>query len=169
MTRRARRKSISPRGQHYRQLRHPFAPQNYFSEDHIQAIHDHALSLLETKGIKILLPEARDIFAAAGARVDDDMVFIGRDIVSAAIASAPKSFVIKGGSIERDQTYELGAQIFGPAGGCPNANVPFVGVVLGMQWPLSKPRNYNIISMRFICWAHRRNPKIYQPTNAIIS
>ena len=122
MTRRARRKSISPRGQHYRQLRHPFAPQNYFSEDHIQTIHDHALSLLETKGIKILLPEARDIFAKAGAQVDDDMVFIGRDIVSAAIASAPKSFVIKGGSIERDQTYELGAQIFGPAGGCPNAN-----------------------------------------------
>ncbi len=121
MVRRARRKSTPPRGQNYRQLRHPFAPQNYFSEDHIQSIHEHALTLLENKGMKILLPEARDIFATAGARIDDDIVFIGRDIVSAAITSAPKTFLLKGGSAERDQPYELGAQIFGPAGGCPNA------------------------------------------------
>ena len=30
--------------------------------------------------MKILLPEARNLFAAAGARVADDMVFIGRDL-----------------------------------------------------------------------------------------
>ena len=121
MTRRARRQISPPRALRYRQLRHPFAPQNYFSEDHIQAIHNQALHLLEEKGIKILLPEAREIFAQAGARVDDDMVFIGRDIVLAAIASAPKSFALKGATADRDQQYELGAQIFGPAGGCPNA------------------------------------------------
>ena len=120
MARRARRQISPPRALRYRQLQHPFAPQSYFSEDHIQAIHNQALHLLEDKGIKILLPEARKIFARAGARVADDMVFIGRDTVSAAIASAPKSFTLKGATVDRDQQYELGAQIFGPAGGCPN-------------------------------------------------
>ena len=80
----------------YRQLRHPFEPQRIFSDDAVANIHDTALRLLEELGIKILLPEARDIFRTAGARVDDDdMVFIGRDIVEEALKAAPRSFRLR--------------------------------------------------------------------------
>ena len=97
-TRRRRRRSRdlkapALRQPNYRQLRHPFEQQTMFSQDEIHAIHDAALRVLQELGIKVLLPEAREIFAKAGARVDDDnMVYLGKDIVEAALASAPKSF-----------------------------------------------------------------------------
>ena len=62
----------------YRQLRHPFTPQTVFSTDEVANLHDTALRVLEELGIKVLLPEARDILQAAGARVEAEMVFIGR-------------------------------------------------------------------------------------------
>lgn len=78
----------------YRRLINPFQPQTVFSADQIDNIHATALRVLETLGIKVLLPEARAIFKAAGALVDEDtlMVRIGQDIVEQALASAPTSF-----------------------------------------------------------------------------
>ncbi|WP_204337658.1 trimethylamine methyltransferase family protein, partial [Klebsiella pneumoniae] len=71
----------------------PFLPQPVFSEDQVAAIHDTALRVLEELGIKVLLAEARELYRRAGAVVDEEtqMVRIGRDIVAAALASAPKS------------------------------------------------------------------------------
>jgi trimethylamine--corrinoid protein Co-methyltransferase len=107
----------------YRKLRHPFAPQSVFGEDEVQAMHDTALRVVEELGIKVLLPEAREIFAAAGARIgEDDMVFIGRDIVAAALEIAPGSFPLRSINPERQQAYENGAMLFMPGCGCPNAN-----------------------------------------------
>ena len=106
----------------YRHLRHPFPAQTMFSEDEIAAIHDTALRVLEELGMRILLPEARQLFAAAGARVEEDMVFIGRDIVAAALASAPKAWRLRAPSPLRDQDYAQGAMIFMAGVGCPNAS-----------------------------------------------
>jgi trimethylamine---corrinoid protein Co-methyltransferase len=113
----------SARVVNYRQLRHPFAPQRIFSDDQVQAIHEAALTMLETLGIKFLLPEARDLLRAAGALVDDStqMVRIGRDIVEAAIASAPKSIHLRASNPIREQIYEQGTLLFTPGSGCPNA------------------------------------------------
>ena len=83
-------------------------------------MHQTALRALEELGIKVLLPAARAIFAKAGARVDDEMVYIGRDLVAAAIESAPKSFLCKAGTPERDFQMELGALTFQPGAGAPN-------------------------------------------------
>ena len=71
----------------YRQLRHPFAPQEFFSEDMINNIHEMALKVLEELGMKVLLDEARQLYKAGGAIVDetDLMVRIGRDMVEAAL------------------------------------------------------------------------------------
>ncbi len=104
----------------YRQLRHPFSPQMVFSDDEVQALHDTALRVIEELGIRILLPEAREIFAAAGARVDGDMVYAGRDIVEAALASAPRSVRLRAANPAREQTYEDGAMLFMAGAGCPN-------------------------------------------------
>lgn len=107
----------------YHNLRNPFPPATAFSDDRIEAIHATALQVLEELGIKVLLPEARALFRAAGARVDDasEMVFIGRDVVEAAVASAPKSFVLRGAVRPRDLVLELGALIFQPGAGAPHA------------------------------------------------
>ncbi len=105
----------------WRRLRHPFRPQEVFGQDQIAAMHQMSLKLLEDLGLKILLGEAREIYAKAGARVEEDMVFIGRDMVEAAIASAPSSIHMRAPASERDQVLEDGALVFGPGAGCPNA------------------------------------------------
>lgn len=107
----------------YRQLRHPFPQQTMFSEDEVMAMNQTALRVLEELGVKVLLPEAREIYAAAGARVDDDeMVYIGRDIVEDALASAPRKIRLRAANPRHEQNYELGSMIFMPGVGCPNAN-----------------------------------------------
>ncbi len=106
----------------YRQLRHPFAPQGFFTEDMIHNIHQMALKVLEELGMKVLLDEARQLYKAGGAIVDetDLMVRIGRDMVEAALETAPKSIPIKAINPQRCQQFELGTLMFAPGGGCPN-------------------------------------------------
>lgn len=113
----------SARDVNYRQLRNPFPVMNAVSEDRLEAIHEAALSLLEDLGVKVLLPEARRLFAKAGARVDEtgQMVFIGRDIVGEALKTAPRSIPLRAGSRTRDATLELGSLVFQPGAGAPHA------------------------------------------------
>ncbi|RWP51701.1 trimethylamine methyltransferase family protein [Mesorhizobium sp.] len=114
--------SESSRRPDYRSLKNPFLPQPVFSADQVAAIHDTALRVLEELGIKVLLPEARVILARAGALVDEDsqMVRIGRDIVAAALASAPKSIRARAGDRARDLMLELGSMTFLAGSGAPN-------------------------------------------------
>ncbi len=112
----------SARSQAYRRLRHPFAAQQVFSDDHIAQIHATALRLLQELGIKVLHPEAREIFAAAGALVDaDDMVRIGSEMVDEALKTAPRSIRMRAANPAREQLFEPGAMLFMSGAGCPNA------------------------------------------------
>ena len=106
----------------YGQLRHPFTPQSAFSQDEIAAMHDTALRVLENLGIRILLAEARAIFRAAGALVDEDsqMVRIGRDMVAAALTTAPRSIRLRAANPAHAQIFEPGAALFMAGSGCPN-------------------------------------------------
>lgn len=115
--------STKQRKVNYRQLRNPFPPMNVFSEDQIGNMHDSALTLLEDFGIRVLLPEARKIYKAGGARVDEDteMVYVGRDMVEAALASAPKSIQCRAGNRSRDVVLELGSLAFQPGAAAPHA------------------------------------------------
>ena len=127
-TRRSRRQKHadeprpSVRKTNYRQLRNPFPPMTVFTEDRVQAIHETSLRVLEELGLKILLPEAFDLFEKAGAIVDRDtqMVRIGRDIVEEALASAPRSIPMIAGSRDRDLLFELGTLAIQTGGGAPH-------------------------------------------------
>lgn len=116
--------SAARRAVNYRQLTNPFTPQVVFSEDRVAAIHDTALRVLEELGLKVLLPEARRLFAQAGAIVDDDsqMVRIGRDIVTAALSSAPRRFPLHGGAPDRALDMQLGSLAFQSGAGAPNCS-----------------------------------------------
>lgn len=124
-SRRGRRRSQSAsapqRNVDYHNLKNPFPPMKVFSDDRIEAIHEASLVVLEELGIKVLLPEAITLFHAGGARVVDDMVYIGRDMVEAAVASAPKSIQLRAGVPEKDATLELGSLVFQPGAGAPHA------------------------------------------------
>jgi trimethylamine--corrinoid protein Co-methyltransferase len=121
MARRGRDKTPVVRKTNYRQLRNPFPPMEIFSTDEIAAMHETALRTLEELGMKVLLPKAREIFAKGGARVEGEMVFIGRDMVEAALASAPKSIECHAGAAHRDIMLELGSLTFQPGAGAPHA------------------------------------------------
>lgn len=121
--RRAKAETAAPRRvADYRRVRNTLAFAEPFSADQIAAIHDASLRVLEELGVKVLLEEAREIFRAAGCKVDDaaEMVHIERGMVAQALKDAPSRFVVKAGAPERD--LHLGGRdvIFGPGAGCPN-------------------------------------------------
>jgi trimethylamine--corrinoid protein Co-methyltransferase len=111
----------SKRDVNYRQLRNPFPLMSVYSDDEAANMHETALHMLEELGMKVLLPEARDIYAQGGARVDGEMVYIGRELVDAAIASAPKSIHCRAGASHRDTVLQLGTLNFQPGAGAPHA------------------------------------------------
>lgn len=122
MARRIRKAATTPkRDVNYRQLRNPFPQMRVFSDDQIADMHATALRLLQEKGIKVLLPEARSIYAKGGARVEEDMVFLGEDMIAAALTSAPKSIHCRAGARARKLTLEPGALAFQAGAGAPNA------------------------------------------------
>nr|WP_256385550.1 trimethylamine methyltransferase family protein [Pseudophaeobacter sp. EL27] len=113
--------TTSKRCVNYHDLRNPFPAMEVFSNDQAAAMHETALRTLEDLGMKVLLPEAIEIYRKAGARVIGDMVYIGRDMVGAALASAPKSIQGRAGVREKDLTFELGRMVFQPGAGAPHA------------------------------------------------
>ena len=86
-------------------------------------MHQTALTALRDLGMKVLLPEARDLYRKAGARVDDDteMVYLGEDIIEAALETCPRSITLRAGHREKDLTLELGRLVVQPGAGCPHA------------------------------------------------
>lgn len=123
--RKARRSSSAakPRLTDYINLRHSLTPQQAFTQQTVEEMHDTALRILEELGLRILLPEAREIFRAAGASVDEEtmMVRMGRDIVENALHTAPKSMRMRAINPKRERVYELGAMLFTCGAGCPHA------------------------------------------------
>ena len=77
-------------------LRNPLPPLRLISDDEVEALHQAALTILETIGIRCAVQEARGIFAKAGAVVDEDgaRVRLGRDIVEAALTTVPSELTL---------------------------------------------------------------------------
>jgi trimethylamine--corrinoid protein Co-methyltransferase len=106
----------------YRRLTNPFQPISILSEDHVTALHEAALDLLEDTGMRVLHANARGQFAVAGAQVDPAslMVRIGRDLVGEALATAPRDFVIHGAEADRDVAIGGRQVAVSTVGGPPN-------------------------------------------------
>ena len=60
----------------------------------VAAIHDGAMRILEEIGVAFLNEEALALFRAAGARVEGETVWLGRDFVMEMVGRAPSSFTI---------------------------------------------------------------------------
>ena len=84
--------AIFDRTRPYRHLKNPFTPLKVFSEDQVAAIHEAALTILETQGMKVLSDDARKLYHSAGAQLDEaaQIVRLDRGLVSASLANAPR-------------------------------------------------------------------------------
>ncbi len=80
----------------WHQLVNPLAPTRLISDDEVESLHLAALEILERIGVRCQVKEARDIFARAGALIDeaDGRVRVGREIVEAALATAPSELTL---------------------------------------------------------------------------
>jgi trimethylamine--corrinoid protein Co-methyltransferase len=88
--------AVFDRTQSYRHLANPFTPMEVFSADEVARIHEGALTILETTGMRVLLAEARTVFAAGGAEVDEatQMVRLDRELVAKALATVPRAITL---------------------------------------------------------------------------
>lgn len=132
MTRRGRRGSKSSNRleerparstDHLRHLRNPVEPHRVLSDDEVAHIHAEASRFLQEEGIRILLPEARDLLAAAGAAIgvdgDPEMVRVPVEVIDDALSTVPSSFRIRGVDASRDHHVGGDSVAFVPVGGPP--------------------------------------------------
>jgi trimethylamine--corrinoid protein Co-methyltransferase len=64
------------------------------TRDQIQAVHEASLTILAESGLRVDSERARKIYSEGGARIEDDRVYFTRDLVDAAIATAPSAIDI---------------------------------------------------------------------------
>ncbi len=97
------------------------------SDTQIEKVYQATLEVLQRTGVNVLNAEARDLLAAAGARVEGVRVRVPPHIIQDAVASAPRSFTIWG----RDPRHRM--QIvpdrvhFGPGPTCTYFQDPHTG------------------------------------------
>ncbi len=80
----------------FRQFSMPYRPIEVLGADQVEAIHEAGLTILETIGLRVLEPQARSLYAGAGATVDEAamQVRLDRHLVMELVARAPASFTL---------------------------------------------------------------------------
>jgi trimethylamine--corrinoid protein Co-methyltransferase len=106
----------------YRHLQNPFEPLRVFSDDQVESIHQAALGLLESQGMKVLSADARARYAAGGGSVDEAsmLVRLDRGLVSQSLASTPHSVELH--AVDPARNVMLGGRhvSMAPTSGPPN-------------------------------------------------
>ena len=95
--------------------------------DGIETIHQASLRVLEELGIELWSEQARELFRSAGAIVEGETVRIGRDIVEAALSTAPADFTLTSRNPAK-QLHIGGANVaFGLVAGPPSVHDEVAG------------------------------------------
>ena len=72
-----------------------YRPIEVISDDQVAAIHEAALTVLARQGMRVLHAPARDLYARAGATVDDRIVCFDPGMFAPLIAGVPASFALE--------------------------------------------------------------------------
>lgn len=97
------------------------------SQQQIEKVYHAALECLNRTGVHVLNAEARDLLAAAGARVDGVRVHIPPHIIQDAVAANPRSFTLWGRDGEHRIQLVPDRVHFGPGPTCTNFVDPETG------------------------------------------
>ena len=108
----------------WRRVVNPYRPVDIVSADEVEAIHQASLTILEEIGIDFHLAEARDLLAAAGAKVEPGgmRVRMDRHFVEEMVASAPSEFTLHARNPERDLVIGGNHVVFSTVSSAPNAS-----------------------------------------------
>lgn len=106
----------------FKQPRNLLPPVDLVSADQLESIHEAALTILEEIGMDVLLPEAREIYRAAGAQVDGLRVRADRELVMSALARAPAQFTMHARNPARDLKVGGEWMMFSPVASPPNCS-----------------------------------------------
>ncbi|MCU1358789.1 MAG: methyltransferase [Ilumatobacteraceae bacterium] len=101
----------------WRQLTNPHKPVEVLTADQIDDIHRASVGLLASTGMRVLAPEARAIFAAAGCAVDDLMVRFDPELIDAMVALTPSQFTLRARNPARSLIIGGNHVAFGSVGG----------------------------------------------------
>lgn len=88
--------------QPFGQVARNYAPIEIISSDEISSIHEAALRVLAQTGLRVLDGTARAFFAGAGARVEQEVVYLDPEMVSEGLATVPTSFSLRARNRKRD-------------------------------------------------------------------
>jgi len=94
-----------------------YAPTDLLSADQIAAIHDAALGVLATIGMRVLDGRARDHFRRAGATVQGDMVRLEPALVMALLSTVPATFTLEARNPARTLHFGGRHSVFASVGG----------------------------------------------------
>jgi trimethylamine--corrinoid protein Co-methyltransferase len=104
-------------------VRNPYAPMEMLTPDQMQDLHDTSIRILKELGIKVMGANVRALFAAVGAKIDDDgVVRIDETHVEAALTTVPRQFTLTPRS--PGKRVHLGGDhlVFGLVAGPPNVH-----------------------------------------------
>jgi trimethylamine---corrinoid protein Co-methyltransferase len=122
--RRERRGGAGLRQLPWRNLRNPYKPIEVLSADHLEAIHQTSLRILEEHGIEFLDAESLGLLKAAGADVTagSNLVRFDRGLITDSIAKAPSEFTLHARNPQRNLTMGGNNINFASVASAPNVS-----------------------------------------------
>lgn len=117
--RRPRREQHQVQQLPWQSVHNPYAPIEVISRDHVEAIIERALQVLERKGMRVLDEQCRAVLVDAGADHDrtTDMVRLPAAMVMDAVRKAPASFTLKARNSAHDLRLGGNELVFAAVGG----------------------------------------------------
>ncbi len=99
-----------------------YQPTEVVSADELHSIHDASMRILEQIGMEFLDQECRDLLVAAGATLDPDGVRVrfDREMIMAAIATAPREFTFHSRNPAHNLQIGSNWMAFGSVASAPN-------------------------------------------------
>lgn len=94
-----------------------YDPIKVISDDQVEAIHQAALRLLATQGMRVLNGRGLDLFRKAGARVEGQMVYADPGLIEEKLATAPRTFAIAARNRAKDLRFGGNDMVFASVGG----------------------------------------------------
>jgi len=116
---RQRRKAGSLGQLPWREIVNPYSPAEVLTAEQLELIHEASLSLLRDVGMRVLNDQARQIFASAGANVDQDsmMVRLDGDLLLQTLSTVPSSFTLRARNPAHDLRVGGHRHVFSGVGG----------------------------------------------------
>jgi len=105
-----------------RKVKRAFPPTQIISADEVESIHHASLKVLAEIGMDFMLPEARDMWQKAGAKIDGERVRFDPAMLEELVAHAPSEFTMQARNPANSQRIGGNNMVFGTVGSPPSCH-----------------------------------------------